>query len=112
MLGFTHHRSAFIRGCYLGENVRNLKGMAVIQCPECSGQVSDQDVKCPHCGHPLDKTKAAPAEDWRERFRRIHSEKGLVEAILYLRTIGVSDSEMRAFLQKEDAAGRIPHLPE
>ncbi|MBV8815603.1 MAG: hypothetical protein JO271_14010 [Verrucomicrobia bacterium] len=86
--------------------------MALIRCPECSGQVSDQAVKCPYCGHPLEKTKAAPADDWRERFRMIHSEKGLVEAILYLRTIGVSESEMRAFLQEEDAAGRIPHLPE
>lgn len=26
--------------------------MALIKCPECRGQVSDQAVACPHCGHP------------------------------------------------------------
>lgn len=27
--------------------------MALIQCPECNGQVSDKAVACPHCGFPL-----------------------------------------------------------
>lgn len=27
--------------------------MALIQCPECSGQVSDRASSCPHCGFPL-----------------------------------------------------------
>ncbi len=26
--------------------------MALIKCPECRGQVSDQATACPHCGHP------------------------------------------------------------
>ena len=27
--------------------------MALIQCPECSGQVSDRAMSCPHCGFPI-----------------------------------------------------------
>lgn len=28
--------------------------MALVNCPECSNQVSEQAVSCPQCGHPLD----------------------------------------------------------
>lgn len=27
--------------------------MALIQCPECEGKVSDQALSCPHCGFPI-----------------------------------------------------------
>lgn len=27
--------------------------MALINCPECSGQVSDKAKVCPHCGYEL-----------------------------------------------------------
>ncbi len=27
--------------------------MALIQCPECSGQISDRAIICPHCGFPM-----------------------------------------------------------
>jgi DNA-binding transcriptional MerR regulator len=53
-----------------------------------------------------------PAEDWRERFRQIHQQKGLVQAIQYLRDAGINQSEIRLFLEQEKAAGRIPKLPE
>lgn len=32
--------------------------MAIIQCHECSGQVSDQAATCPHCGAPVFKAPA------------------------------------------------------
>jgi DNA-binding transcriptional MerR regulator len=53
-----------------------------------------------------------PAEDWRERFRQIHQQKGLVQAIQYLRDAGINQSEIRVFLEQEKAAGRIPRRPE
>jgi C4-type Zn-finger protein len=86
--------------------------MAQTSCPKCSGQVSDQAAICPHCGYPLRQVTAQPSEDWRERFHEIHREKGLVEAIQYLRDTGIKSSEIRAFLEQERAAGRIPKLPE
>lgn len=30
--------------------------MALITCPECGNQVSDQAKSCPRCGHPFNKT--------------------------------------------------------
>jgi len=34
--------------------------MALKQCPECKGEVSDKATRCPHCGfqHPRTATKA------------------------------------------------------
>jgi hypothetical protein len=55
---------------------------------------------------------AQPSEDWRERFRQIHRDKGLVQAVQYLRNLSIEPSEIRAFLEREKAAGRIPKLPE
>lgn len=34
--------------------------MALIKCPDCGKQVSDQAVACPNCGHPIAKT--SPSE--------------------------------------------------
>ncbi len=30
--------------------------MALINCPECSKQISDKAVSCPNCGYPLNAT--------------------------------------------------------
>ncbi|HEY4814652.1 MAG TPA: hypothetical protein VIH58_08235 [Chthoniobacterales bacterium] len=86
--------------------------MALTSCPKCSGQVSDQAATCPRCGYALRQSNAQPTEDWRERFREIHREKGLVKAIQYLRKTNVEVSEIRAFLEQEKTAGRIAKLPE
>lgn len=29
--------------------------MALIKCPECSAEISDKAISCPHCGFPIDK---------------------------------------------------------
>ncbi len=36
--------------------------MALIQCPECQKQISEQAAACPHCGFPL--REAARAGRW------------------------------------------------
>lgn len=33
--------------------------MALIECPECQSQVSDQAESCPKCGYPLEKQREA-----------------------------------------------------
>ena len=58
------------------------------------------------------QSKPQPSEDWKEHFRQIHREKGLVQAVQYLRETGIDPSEMRRFLEQEKTAGRIPKLPE
>ena len=29
--------------------------MALFECPECGGKVSDKAIQCPHCGCPIDQ---------------------------------------------------------
>lgn len=43
--------------------------MALIQCPECSGQISDKAAICPHCGFPVrdDSVLAKPPRKARKR---------------------------------------------
>jgi len=31
--------------------------MALIDCPECSKEVSESAASCPHCGHPIGKVQ-------------------------------------------------------
>jgi hypothetical protein len=35
--------------------------MALIQCPDCQAQVSDQAPACPKCGRPIAKIPATPS---------------------------------------------------
>jgi hypothetical protein len=82
--------------------------MALIRCSECSGQVSDQAVACPHCGYPLKPTQTATEVSVEERFRQIHAEKGPIQAIKYLREkTGKSLGEAKAYYDREKAAGRL-----
>lgn len=37
--------------------------MALLQCPECGGNVSSAATTCPHCGHPLGGQRPAPASE-------------------------------------------------
>ena len=46
--------------------------MALIDCPECSKEVSDQAATCPHCGGTIDRTKrfeTQEIEKWQISFR-------------------------------------------
>jgi len=37
--------------------------MALIKCPDCDRDVSDQAASCPNCGYPLNSPEKAPAPD-------------------------------------------------
>ncbi len=44
--------------------------MALIQCPECSGTVSDKAFLCPHCGYPIQSMPTVIKQPRRARKRR------------------------------------------
>lgn len=44
--------------------------MSLIQCPECSGQISDKAIICPHCGFPLRDGSISTREPRKARKRR------------------------------------------
>ena len=37
--------------------------MALINCPECNGTVSDFASSCPHCGYPINRTRLEPGQE-------------------------------------------------
>ena len=37
--------------------------MAIILCPECGKEISDQAISCPHCGMPMEKINAKENSD-------------------------------------------------
>jgi uncharacterized membrane protein HdeD (DUF308 family) len=41
--------------------------MALINCPECQKEISDQATACPHCGHPMKRptTIEATGKKWK-----------------------------------------------
>src|SRR5262245_8029512 len=60
--------------------------MALIKCPECARDVSDQASSCPHCGYPMQRTNGAtPASAGGSELdalvRRALIEQGKVAAI-------------------------------
>ena len=44
--------------------------MALIQCPECSGQISNRAVMCPHCGFPVRDVSISTTMPRKARKRR------------------------------------------
>lgn len=44
--------------------------MALIQCPDCSAQISDVAAACPHCGRPAAISKTTPETRAAEARRR------------------------------------------
>lgn len=71
--------------------------MAMIQCPECGREVSDQAATCPGCGCPLGVASVAPAKHEKEASLRGGAIVGLVGglsfiAVLVVLTIGTMQS--------------------
>jgi TM2 domain-containing membrane protein YozV len=48
--------------------------VALIACPECKSNVSDQAVGCPQCGYPIRSLAAAPKIGPAEVPRRLHPD--------------------------------------
>lgn len=42
--------------------------MALIECPECGRDVSDQAAACPHCGYPLRQAMGAERRPRKQEF--------------------------------------------
>lgn len=41
--------------------------MAIIKCPECGQEISDQSRNCIHCGYPLKKQKGTVLKEHRNK---------------------------------------------
>ena len=100
--------------------------MALIACPECGKEISNQAPACIHCGYPLSKQPTAPAaplppnrfsvvltacpEDSEGRYRvrklAIHLEESVWEAVYAFLSQPAAErapSTLQTHLTKEDA---------
>ena len=84
--------------------------MALIKCPECAHDVSDQAAACPQCGFPIQRTNGAtpgPADapGLDALVRRTLAEKGKIAAIkLYRnRKPGVGLAEAKNHVDRIEA---------
>ena len=61
--------------------------MAIIFCPECKKEVSDQAASCPHCGFPLhqsnnEQSKSNIESTNKAKMESTSSDKKIVKAII------------------------------
>lgn len=53
--------------------------MALTQCPECSGQISDRAIICPHCGLPMREGSISTSTPRKARKRRPNGSGTIVK---------------------------------
>lgn len=80
--------------------------MALIPCPECHHEVSDQAEKCPQCGYPLKRQAAPPITELDDRLLEILASEGKIAAIKHYRVHapGVSLAEAKEHVDRLQAA--------
>lgn len=84
--------------------------MALIKCPECGKDVSDQAEKCPNCGHPINGTAVHPDVSDRENHASQGNRKkvliGLVVAVVVVIVAAVAyfvaTADSRAYAQAQE----------
>lgn len=84
--------------------------MALIKCPECGKDVSDQAEKCPNCGHPINGTAVHPAVSDKENHASQGNRKkvliGLVVAVVVVIVAVVAyfvaTADSRAYAQAQE----------
>ncbi len=55
--------------------------MALIRCPECGHQISDQAIACPECGYPLNNSNSDTdkrLQELREQDKKLLRKFGLL----------------------------------
>src|SRR5262249_39106348 len=84
--------------------------MALIQCPECAHELSDQAASCPHWGYPIQKAKGPPPAtpglpELDALVKRTLLERGKIAAIkLYrARKPGTGLAEAKEYVERLEA---------
>jgi len=87
--------------------------MALIKCPECSNEVSDQAASCPKCGYPLKAATPPLSTDLDSIITQTLLREGKIAAIkLYRnRTSGAGLADSKQYVDRLEArlpAGTVP----
>ena len=81
--------------------------MALIKCPECNNDISDQAEKCPKCGYELKKTEEPPKDT--KKFKGKIDYKYIILGLLVV-VVGFYMLNQRKPAQAVLTAARLPHL--
>lgn len=78
--------------------------MALIHCPECRNEISDQASACPNCGYPV-KRPAGTSHSDATMVRQVLIEKGKIAAIKLYRESkpGLGLAEAKVFVDRMEA---------
>ena len=74
------------------------EAMALIDCPECAGRVSDRAAACPHCGFPVREEHlggAGPEEELLAVSPRLFGGTWFMHALMVLLCVVVVGSDVR-----------------
>lgn len=66
--------------------------MALINCPECGKEISDQAATCPNCGNPI-SSSATPKTEVKKR----NIQKLLAVLLTFISLIGLIATEGRVY---------------
>ena len=84
--------------------------MALIHCPDCRNEISDQPSTCPKCGYPVKRDAGTNAESGMNqsdaaRIRQVLIENGKIAAIKFYRESkpGLGLAEAKVFVDRIEA---------
>lgn len=77
------HGDISFQGAFCYSHQKGAITMAIISCPECSGNVSDMALQCPHCGYPIHSvmTKSEKKERRSRRRRKLPNGFGSIKKL-------------------------------
>jgi ribosomal protein L7/L12 len=82
--------------------------MALIKCPECGNEISDQAAACPKCGYPCqpEKPEAEAETEADKLIRQTLEADGKIAAIKLCREqhAGMGLAEAKAYVERLEAA--------
>ncbi len=78
--------------------------MALVKCPECGAEVSDQAVTCPKCGFPNPSQPPVGGGD-DAAIRKTYTERGKIAAIKHCRELkaGMGLAEAKQYVEGLEA---------
>jgi ribosomal protein L7/L12 len=75
--------------------------MALIKCPECSNEISDQAASCPKCGYPVQSVSSGLPSDLDSLVRETLLRDGKIAAIkLYRERTGAQLIDSKQYVER------------
>ena len=81
--------------------------MAIIKCPECGQEISDQSRNCIHCGYPLKKQKGTVLKEHRNKILAVGAVFLGICAVIVLITFFLNRNSSKAAMHLADKTAAV-----